>query len=176
MGSFSKTFASNGGFIATNSESTYEYLKVFAGPHIFSNALSPIQCAIVLEALEIVQSPEGTRRRRALLDRVTQLRTLLATAGLKVLGAASPIVPVVVGEEALARLTSKHLAELGLEANLVEYPAVAKGAARFRLQVMADHTEAHVRFAHSALVEALTRARGEFVTLMPQTKELSAAG
>jgi 7-keto-8-aminopelargonate synthetase-like enzyme len=162
MGSFSKTFASNGGFIATNSQSTYEYLKVFAGPHIFSNALSPVQCAIVHEALEIVQSPEGTRRRRVLRDRVELLRSLVESSNSRCMGEASPIVPVMVGEEALARLTSKHLAELGLAANLVEYPAVAKGAARFRLQVMADHTEAHVRFAHSALSEALKRAKHEF--------------
>jgi 7-keto-8-aminopelargonate synthetase-like enzyme len=162
MGSFSKTFASNGGFIATNSESTYEYLKVFAGPHIFSNALSPVQCAVVHEALEIVRSPEGQRRRQTLLDRILLLRSLLTAADLKCLGEPSPIVPVVVGEEALARLTARHLAQLGLAANLVEYPAVARGAARFRLQVMADHTVDHCRFAQSVFSEAMVGAKRAF--------------
>ncbi|MGV7212202.1 aminotransferase class I/II-fold pyridoxal phosphate-dependent enzyme [Bradyrhizobium sp. UFLA05-112] len=162
MGSFSKTFASNGGFVATNSESTFEYLKVFAGPHIFSNALSPVQCAVVHEALEIIRSPEGQKRRRALLDRIVLLRSILSAADLKCLGAPSPIVPVVVGDEAQARLTARHLGERGLAANLVEYPAVARGAARFRLQVMADHTAEHCRFAQSVLAEALIQARRAF--------------
>ena len=57
-------------------------------------------------------------------------------------GDPSAIVAVKMGYEGLARLVSRRLPELGLLANLVEYPAVGKGAARFRMQVMANHTAA----------------------------------
>ena len=60
--------------------------------------------------------------------------------GLELIGNPSAIVPVMVGDEALARLVSRQLPEFGLVANLVEYPAVAKGNARFRFQVMSGHT------------------------------------
>lgn len=54
IGSFSKTFASNGGFIAVKSRAVAEYLKYFSATQTFSNALSPIQAAVVLKSLEIV--------------------------------------------------------------------------------------------------------------------------
>ena len=61
MGSFSKTLASNGGFLATNQASVRQFVSIFGGSHTYSNALSPVQAAVVLEALRIVRSPEGRR-------------------------------------------------------------------------------------------------------------------
>ena len=55
MGSFSKTFASNGGFVATPSRGVQQYLRYFCTPATFSNALSPIQAAVALKAFEIVE-------------------------------------------------------------------------------------------------------------------------
>ena len=55
------------------------------------------------------------------------------------------------GDEALARLTARELPQIDLLANLVEFPAVAKGQARFRLQVMAGHTEAEIETAAAAM-------------------------
>src|SRR4028118_628414 len=46
MGAFSKTFASNGGFLATRSPAVRQYVRVFGGPHIFSNAISPVQAGV----------------------------------------------------------------------------------------------------------------------------------
>src|SRR5262249_45499999 len=68
IGSFSKTFASNGGFIAVKSRAAAEYLKYFSATQTFSNALSPVQAAVVLASLEIVRSDEGRRRRRSLKE------------------------------------------------------------------------------------------------------------
>jgi 7-keto-8-aminopelargonate synthetase-like enzyme len=61
MGSFSKTFGSNGGFVATNSRAVKEYLRFYSPSCTFSNALSPIQVAVVSKALDIVASHEGRR-------------------------------------------------------------------------------------------------------------------
>ena len=55
MGSFSKTFASNGGFVAFKSRAVKEYLRFYSSPTTFSNALSPVQAAIVLKAFDIVE-------------------------------------------------------------------------------------------------------------------------
>src|SRR5262249_58029596 len=78
MGSFSKTFASNGGFVATNSPAVKEYLRYFGSSGTFSNALSPVQSAIVLKAFEIVKSEEGRALRLALMKNVIHLPDALS--------------------------------------------------------------------------------------------------
>ena len=140
MGSFSKTFASNGGFVACNSPAVREYLKYFSAPQTFSNALSPIQAAVVLKAFEIVSSSEGRKLRSELMANCCHLRNKLGEAGFELVGQPSAIVPVVIREEGLARFVASRLPALGVVANLVEYPAVARGSARFRFQVMAKHS------------------------------------
>jgi 7-keto-8-aminopelargonate synthetase-like enzyme len=147
MGSFSKTFASNGGFVACPSRSVQQYLRYFSTPGTFSNALSPIQAAVALAAFEIVDSAEGRKLRQSLMTNILALRSGLQAAGLEVYGDPSAIVAVKMGTEAAARLVSRHLTDLGLVANMVEYPAVPKSAARFRLQVMASHTPKQIEAA-----------------------------
>ena len=161
MGSFSKTFASNGGFVATRSRGVQQYLRYFSTPGTFSNALSPIQAAVALKAFEIVDSEEGRARRASLMTNILSLRAKLVANGMEVFGDPSAIVCVKMGTEALARLVSRQLSHLGLVANLVEFPAVPKGSARFRLQVMADHTEAQIEKAVAILMKAYQAAQIE---------------
>lgn len=163
MGSFSKTFASNGGFVATNSLAVKEYLKFYGCSATFSNAMSPVQAATVAKAFEIIQSDKGRDLRWQLMKRVGELRNGLTAAGLDLIGVASAIVPVVVGDEALARLVARQLPEFGVLTNLVEYPAVAKGNARFRFQVMSRHTSANVTEAAQRFRAAVDAAREEYV-------------
>jgi glycine C-acetyltransferase len=159
MGSFSKTFASNGGFVSANAPQLRQYLKAFAGPNTFSNALSPVQAAIVLRAFDIVQSAEGRQLRRSLIETATYLRKRLAERGHPPMGETSAIVPVPLGRESFARIVSSRLPKRGVIANLTEYPAVAKGAARLRLQVMAKHTARHVDRFLDGLEWATNEAR-----------------
>ena len=147
MGSFSKTFASNGGFVASHSRQVKEYLRFYSPTTTFSNALSPVQCATVLKAFEIVDSEEGEILRNELMTNVVHLRQSLGARKLEFYGDRSAIVAVKMGSEALARLVSRRLPDAGLLANLVEFPAVAKGAARFRMQVMAKHSTENIREA-----------------------------
>lgn len=144
IGSFSKTFASNGGFVAVRRRATAEYLRYYSATTTFSNALSPVQAATVLAALDIVRSDEGVALRRKLMANILYLRSEMTKAGLETLGDPSPIVPVRVGIEAVGRFASRHLSSLGGIANLVEYPAVPQGGARFRFQVMASHDKADI--------------------------------
>ena len=158
MGSFSKTFASNGGFVATKHRRVTEYLRFYSSPNTFSNALSPIQAAVVLKAFDIVDSPEGKALRSKTMRNVLHLRSQLAANGFETYGAPSPIVCVKMGTEAMARLVSRQLQLTGLVANLVEFPAVAKGQARFRLQVMSNHTDRDINYAVARVTEGYQQA------------------
>jgi len=162
MGSFSKTFASNGGFVACKSPAVKQYLKFYGCSATFSNALSPVQAATVMKAFEIVQSDRGRELRRLLLKRVGQMRDAIVATGLQVIGDPSAIVPVLVGEEALARMASRRLPGMEVIANLVEYPAVAKGNARFRLQMMPNHSAENVQTLAARLRAAVDLAQDEY--------------
>eukprot|EP00181_Compsopogon_caeruleus_P002926 CAMPEP_0184687390 /NCGR_PEP_ID=MMETSP0312-20130426/26140_1 /TAXON_ID=31354 /ORGANISM="Compsopogon coeruleus, Strain SAG 36.94" /LENGTH=492 /DNA_ID=CAMNT_0027143451 /DNA_START=131 /DNA_END=1612 /DNA_ORIENTATION=+ len=159
IGSFSKTFGSNGGFIATKNAAVKEYLRFFSPPCTFSAALSPIQIAVISKSLDIVRSAEGSRLRRKLMANIEFLRAQIQQRGMDVYGDPSPIVSVKTGCESLARMMSRELPNLGLIANLVEFPAVAKGKARFRLQVMADHSEEEIVLAADILQRASELAK-----------------
>ena len=163
MGSFSKTFGSNGGFVCSNSAAVKQYLKYYGCTATFSNALSPVQAATVTKAFDIVKSDEGQHLRTVLLQRIDEMREALTSVGLQHTGDPSPIVPVRVGDEALARLMSRRLPELGIIANLVEYPAVAKGDARLRLQMMPTHSFENVRTLAAGLRTAIDHAQIEHV-------------
>ena len=163
MGSFSKTFGSNGGFVSCNSMAVKQYLKYFGCTGTFSNALSPVQTATVTKAFEIVQSAKGQQLRSLLMTRIGQLRDALSAVSLQHLGNPSPIVPVRVGDEALARLVSRRLPALEVIANLVEFPAVAKGDARLRLQMMPTHSLENVQALASRLRTAMDLAQVEYL-------------
>jgi glycine C-acetyltransferase len=159
MGAFSKTLASNGGFVASRSPGVRTYIEAYGGPFTFSNALSPIQVATVREALRIARSAEGDARRAALMANVSALRGACAERGLKCLGDPSAVVPVLIGHTPLARVASGGVLRRGLFANLVEFPAVGVRAARFRMQVQADHTAEQAVEAARLLAEAVEEAR-----------------
>jgi glycine C-acetyltransferase len=93
------------------------------------------------------------------MKNVLYLRAELKRLGMEVVGDPSAIVSAKVGDEALARLVSQKLPSLGVVANLVEFPAVAKGSARFRLQVMANHAKADIDQLIGRLYSALDEAQ-----------------
>ena len=157
MGSFSKSFVSNGGFVASNAVGLRQALRAFAFPLLFSNALSPVQASVVGAALDVVRAPEGAERRRRLMRNTRRLREGLAARGFEVLGQPSAIVPVRLGAVAHARLMTRAALGAGALVNLVEHPAVSRQNSRWRLQVMADHSDAQVDRMVAVAVEARER-------------------
>jgi len=152
MGTFSKSLASVGGFIAAN-RAVIDYLKHTSRPFVFSASLPPASVASAGAALEIMkQEPE----RRHHVIRVAQLlRDELRSRGFSVLPGETAIVPVVVREEMdLCRLC-KTLLEQGIYINPVLRPAAAQNL--LRISCTAAHTEAHV----DRLVSTLVRVVGE---------------
>ena len=164
IGTFSKTFASIGGFVATQHEGFRTALRACCGPQTFTNAMTPIQASVVLETLKLVQSREGERRRVRMLENATRLRHALESEGFTVLGQPSAIVPVIVGDSGLARRMTNEMISMGAIVNLVEAPAVAKNQSRWRLQVMADHTDEDI----AEFVKIAVAARAALTT--PQDK------
>lgn len=158
MGSFSKTFATNGGFVACAQPAARRRLQLYAGPHMFSNALSPMQAAVALESLRIAVSNEGDGLRADLLRNAVELRALLGCSGLRCLGGPSPTVPVWTGSESAARVAGMLLARDAVFVNPVEFPGVPLGAARLRLQLMAQHAPAQPRRGASLVANACNRA------------------
>lgn len=159
MGSFSKTFATNGGFVASDSEALVTYMKMYSTPFMFSNALSPLSSAVALEAAKIVQSKEGDLRREKLFVAVNTLRSELQLHSHKVLGVPSAIVPVLIGTESQARRAHKLSSEMNIAAMILEYPVVPLGATRYRLQVMASHTVEDAKKAARIIDFVLTRLK-----------------
>jgi 8-amino-7-oxononanoate synthase len=148
MGTFSKSLASVGGFIAAET-AVIEYLKHSARPFVFSAALPPASVAAAAAALSIVKSePE---RRQHLMRISNLLREELRSRGFSVLSGETPIVPVVIGDELELCRLCKALLEAGIYINPVLRPAAAQNM--LRISCTAGHTESHVH----QLVETLVR-------------------
>lgn len=159
MGSFSKTFASNGGFIATHSAAVKEYLKMYAGAYLFSNAISPVQTATALQAGRIITSREGAALRKLSLGNALHMRTRFSSNNRPCLGIAAPIVLLPVGSERHARLSHSLLMRKNIAAMIVEYPVVALSEARIRLQLMSTHTIGQINHAVDQICEVLDQFR-----------------
>jgi glycine C-acetyltransferase len=107
VGSFSKTLASNGGFVASRVAGLRQALHTYAGTYQYSNTLSPVQASVILAALGVIRSREGALRRRNLMVNVLRLREGLKSRAFHVLGRPSAIVPVSLGDVAQARLMTR---------------------------------------------------------------------
>ena len=137
MGTFSKSMASVGGFIAGDA-TVIDYIKHRARTMIFSAAPPPASVAAALATVEIMDS-EPERRARLWKN------TRFFAAGLKSLGlntgdSRTPVVPIVVGEDAVALEMVQRLHEEGVFVNCVISPATGAGRALIRTSLMATHT------------------------------------
>ena len=144
MGTFSKSLASVGGFIAGN-ERVINWIKHHARSLIFSAAPPPASVAAVLKAVEIIErEPE---RRAQLWE-----NTRFMAAGFKSLGfdtglSASPVIPVLAGDDRLAFVMAKRLQEEGVFVNPIVSPATPPGRALLRTSYMATHRREHLERA-----------------------------
>ena len=161
MGAFSKTFASNGGFLATRSPAVRQYVRVFGGPHIFSNALSPVQATVVPRGAGDRPLGGGRRAARAAdVQRAHPSRARSPSGGSTAWACPPPVVPVPIGDTADGAHRRAHAGrQYAVFANLVEFPAVPIKGSRFRMQVMATHTAEQVREAAATVADTIEEAR-----------------
>lgn len=160
VGSFAKSFASNGGFFATRSAALKQWVRLVASTHASSNALAPHQAAIATEAIRIVRSPEGTHLRANLERAISAVRSAASERGLRHLGIPSAIVPIAVATARTARLAEMLAAERGVLVNAIERPLIRAGDARLVLHIMAAHRPEHAREAIDALASSLASLDG----------------
>jgi 8-amino-7-oxononanoate synthase len=152
MGTFSKSLASCGGFIAGAAD-VIDYLRISSRAFLFTAAAVPAAVAAALEAVRICRSPEGHELFARVLDNARYLHRGLAELGYRVVPPTSlpqggevvtPIVPVVIGEDLATAQLWKALWDEGLYTNVALYPAVPPGGSLIRTSVMATHERAHL--------------------------------
>lgn len=138
MSTFSKSFASLGGFVAGDEE-VIHYVKHHARALIFSASIPPANAAAALAALQIMrQEPERVQRLNAIGER---MRRELRTLGFNIGASTSPIIPIIIGDDTLTLLTWKALFEAGVFVNPILSPAVPQGQQLLRTSYMATHTD-----------------------------------
>lgn len=138
MSTFSKSFASIGGFIAGDSD-IIEYIQHHARSLIFSASIPPANTATVLAALEIMHDePE-------LVEQLTKnaefMRAGFSRLGFDTGQSESPIIPIIIGDDALTFKVWRDLFDAGVFVNPVISPATAPGRQLLRTSYMATHTE-----------------------------------
>jgi 8-amino-7-oxononanoate synthase len=178
MGTFSKSLASCGGFVAGPTE-VIDYLRIQSRAFLFTASGVPAALGAALAALRIVRSPEGPSLMARALDNARHLSTGLRRLGYRVLspgaGASAPevadgdargaeaalvtpIVPVLVGDDWKAALLWRALYDEGVFTNCALHPAVPPGGALLRTSVMATHDAETLDQA----LDAFARVKGRF--------------
>lgn len=166
MGTFSKSFASQGGFIASGKE-IINYLKHNSRSLIFSASMTPPSVATVLAAIEIMQNePERIKN----LWEITNY----ALEGFKANGfntgkSETPIIPLFIGNDIKALMLTKILLEDGIFVNPVVAPAVPKEDSLIRYSLMATHTKEQVEIS----IEKITKAAKQLGILSPEFAEVT---
>jgi len=141
MGTFSKSLATVGGFIAGDAY-VVDHIKHHARSEIFSAAPPPASVAAAMKALEIVgREPE---RRKQLWENTDFMRGELKRLGFDTGESASPVVPLVIGSDMEAFTMTVRLEQEGVFVNPVVSPAVPEGRAMIRTSYMATHTREHL--------------------------------
>ena len=138
MSTFSKSFASLGGFIAGD-EQVIHYIKHFARSIIFSASIPPSNTAAVLASLDVMRTePERIER---LLQIADYMRTEYQRLGFDTGHSVTPVIPILIGDDMRTFMTWKMLFESGVFVNPIISPAVAAGRQMLRTSYMATHTD-----------------------------------
>ena len=145
----------SGGYVSGRTE-IIQLLRQRSRPYLFSNTLAPVITAASLKTLEILE--RSTELRDRLESNTTYYRAGLETLGLTLKPGKHPIVPVMLGDAALAQRVSARLLELGIYAIGFFYPVVPQGQARIRTQISAAHTQADI----AAALDAFAKIKSEF--------------
>ena len=136
-----------GGFTSGRRE-LIDLLRQRSRPYLFSNAIAPMIAAAGIKALELIR--QGSELRRQLEENAAFLRKTLEGYGFRIKAGQHPIMPVMLGDAALATQMADRLLTEGVYVVGFSYPVVPKGEARIRVQVSADHSLDQLRQAAAA--------------------------
>jgi 8-amino-7-oxononanoate synthase len=151
MGTFSKSLASLGGFVA-GSHDAINFLKHNARALLFSASIPPASAATVLKALEIIKrEPE---RIEQLWENTNYAKKLLVENGFDIGESTTPIIPIHVGDDIKTYHLATRMLQDGVYVNPVVHPAVEKGKAILRYSLMATHTKEQMDRSIDSLIKS----------------------
>jgi glycine C-acetyltransferase len=156
-GTLGKAMGSAMGGYVTGPKAVVEMLRQRSRPYLFSNSLAPAVVAAAREAFRLVM--EDSSRTQAVQANALYFREKMTAAGFRIPPGVHPIVPVIVGDTALALAMSHDLLERGVYVSGFGYPVVPQGHARLRAQISAAHTREELDSAVEAFVE-VARSHG----------------
>ena len=154
MGTFSKTFASLGGFVAGDAK-VVDYIKHHSSALIFSASPTPASVASAMAALEILE--EEPWRVDKLVSNADRIRTGFKDAGFNVIEGRTGIVPVIVGDDNIALQMWRRLYDEGVFVNVFVPPGVPEGRQMMRTSYMATHEDYHL----DKIIEVFKKVGGE---------------
>jgi len=139
----------SGGYVAAAAE-VVELLRQRSRPYLFSNSLAPAIVAASLRVIELLRSPEGAALRERVHANGRHFRRAMEALGFDLVPGQHPIIPVMLGDAALAVRMADALLDEGVYVIGFSYPVVPKGRARIRTQMSAAHTSAQIDEAAEA--------------------------
>ena len=154
MGTLGKALGTAGGYICGR-RPLIDVLINRARSFIFSTAPSPALAAAATAAVRLVQSDEGETRRAAVWARVDQLKNGLVRSQVKVPVIQSAIVPIMIGGEEQALKSAQTLKTKGVFVPAIRYPTVARGKARLRVTITAQHRPEQIEHLTSAISQCI---------------------
>ena len=144
-GTLGKALGGASGGYTSGRRELIEVLRQRSRPYLFSNSLAPVIAAVSIAVLDLLEHQAGLRER--LRSNTKFFRERIAALGFKVLPGEHPIVPVMLGDAALAGKAAEKLLERGVYVIGFSYPVVPMGQARIRVQMSAAHTRQDLEFA-----------------------------
>jgi len=142
----------SGGYIAAR-KGVVDLLRQRSRPYLFSNALAPSIVVATLAVLDLLQTEEGAEARRKVIANGRSFRKSMTELGFTLVPGDHPIIPVMLGDAALATKMANALLDEGIYVVGFSFPVVPKGQARIRTQMSAAHTEEHIAQAVAAFAK-----------------------
>lgn len=144
-GTLGKALGGASGGYTTGRKEIIELLRQRSRPYLFSNSVSPAIVAASIKVLDLIEESTGLRER--LMANTRFFRERMTALGFSILPGEHPIVPIMIGDAALATQMADALLAKGIYVIGFSYPVVPQGKARIRVQISAAHTRADLEFA-----------------------------
>jgi glycine C-acetyltransferase len=149
-GTLGKALGGASGGYTSGKREVVDWLRQRSRPYLFSNTLMPAIAAASLKVFDLIGNGDGLRRR--LYDNAARFREKMTQAGFQLAGADHPIIPVMLGDAALAQEMAARMLTRGIYVVGFSFPVVPKGQARIRTQMSAAHSSADIDRAVEAFV------------------------
>ncbi len=150
-GTLGKALGGASGGYTSGRKEIVAWLRQRSRPYLFSNSLAPSVVAASLQVLDMLE--DGAELRERLRANASYFRGAMTAAGFTLVGEGHPIIPVMLGDAALAGRMAERLLDLGIYVVAFSFPVVPRGAARIRTQMSAAHTRDQLEHAVAAFTQ-----------------------